>query len=121
MLDTAAFQDALANIPARVKEGETWLPTLDPNWRTTVDPTTLAMDDNERCVLGQIALSKGFAGENAAINMLGSIGVSASWDDDEFEVSHGFTAPRQCSAVQEREYFARLREEWTHRLAAAGA
>ncbi len=115
-----ALSAALAKIPKLVDAGEAWLPTLDPDWFNTVSPTDLAMDSNTRCVLGQIAIAKGYKGETAPFDLLRETGTGNGngWGDGRFEVLHGFTAPL---LVNQGVYFEALRREWVGRLEARRA
>ncbi len=109
-----ALTAALAQIPAYVDAGEDWLPTLDPDWFNTVDPATLLMASNTRCVIGQIAVAKGFPG---AHDLLRETGLWADTGDPgqiAVAVKHGFTAP--WSVTNRGAYFEALRREWVRRI-----
>ena len=98
-----------------IKKGAIWMDENHPGWEYIVDPDTLAMDECESCIIGQVCMETGYWDTIAKAEGSGYISDSVNWARE-----NGFDAPEHI--YQEREedsffgYFADMERVWTEEV-----
>lgn len=103
-----------------VKDGAAWLDENHPGWETRLDLSELAMNNCDRCVIGQAV------GDYYDVTMEASIGDDL-YDSTLWAIEHGFQAPDEMYYDEEEDewfdddqkiarYYAILEDLWTEEV-----